>query len=319
VSLERYRAIVIDQQRKIDRLVRAGGVTPVRRVYEEILRELTRAVASLPVTFDQTVKAGMLAQARAAMSRFVAMGADELSAATAAAMSQASSEAFRLLSQMEHQFAGAVVPMPINEIALLKRATNRASSLLSVHRRSLARYGAHVVIGMETQTAVGLALGESTSQIIDRIQGVADTEWWQGERIVRTEMAYAYNAGHRDAIEIEAEEMDGDVWSQWSEHATADGAPLDNRVAVDSLAMHGQIAGTCEVFTQPPTSPYPDARGRTDVPPGLVGQTWEHPPNRPNDRSTLVPWRPHWNVPGWVWRDGRRVQMAGRTPRRATG
>lgn len=316
MSLERYRAIVLDQQRKIDRLVTARGVTPVQRVYEDILAALTRAVGNLPGTFDQTVKTGMLAQVRAAMARFVARGATALDQASAAAMGEAASHAFQLLVTMERQFTGAVVPLPINEIALIRGATGRTSSLLNVHRRSLARYGARTVLNIEDQVSLGLALGENTSQIIDRVQGTAETEWYQAERIVRTEMSYAYNASHRDAIDAESEEFDGDIWAQWSERATPEGSPLDDRVAVDSLAMHGQVAAAGEVFTQPPSSPYPDARGRTEVSASLVGNTWEHPPNRPNDRSTLVPWRPHWGIPGWVWRDGERVD-ARRLGRRA--
>lgn len=307
MSLEKYRAIVRDQQRKIDRLVRNRGVVPVRQAFEEIMRDLVAALSNLPPGFDQTVKMGMLAQVRAMMARFISTGAGAMAQGSAAAMTEAASQAFMLLAQMEHQLVGAVVPLPVNEIAILKRATPRASSLLSVHRRSLSRYSASMVMQIETEAAHGLARGETTHQIIDRVQATADNEWYQAERIVRTEVAYAYNASHRDAIEAESEAFDGDVWSQWSEHVSEDGAPLDDRVCVDSLAMHGQVARTGQVFHQPPTSPTPDSKGRTDVPRQLVGMTWEHPPNRPNDRSTLVPWRPHWNVPGWLWRDGERV------------
>lgn len=317
MSLEKYRAIVRGQQLEIERLVRARGLTPVRAIYDDLLRELVAALAHLPPGFDRTVKEGLLAQVRATMARLVGAGGGALAAGSAAAHAAAASAGFRLLNQMEREFAGAVVPLPLREIAVMRGVTARAPNLLTVHRRSLARYGARVVGEISEQTSIGLALGENTSKIIDRVQGVADVEWWQGERIVRTEMNYAYNAGHRDALTVEAEELDDDLWAQWSEHATPDGAPLDDRVEVDSLAMHGQVAKTGEVFTQPPTSPQADRKGRTEVPKALVDQTWEHPPNRPNDRSTLVPWRPHWGIPGWVWRDGQRVDATKLGGRRA--
>lgn len=311
MTLERYRAIVVDQQRKIDRLVQARGVAPVRSIYADILRQLEGAVDELPETYSATVRAGMLAQVRAGMVRFISQGATALDAATADAMATASRDAFQLLATMEHQFTGAVLPLPIGQIARLRGLKEAPASLLRAHQRSLSRYGAHVVTRAEEELAASLALGESTHQAMDRLDGMVDGEWYRAERIVRTEYAHAYNGEHRETYDAASEEFDGDLWSQWSEHVSADGSPLDDRVAVDSLAMHGQVARPGELFTQPPTSPAPDAKGRTDVPAGLVGQSWEFPPNRPNDRSVLIPWRPHWEIPGWVWRDGRRMPVTG--------
>jgi hypothetical protein len=311
VSADKYRAIVVDQQQKIDRLVQARGVAPVRKVYRQIMGELVTAVAQAPPGFDRVVKEGMLAQARTAMVRFVDHGGKAAAGGSAAAQATAAAESFKLLATMERTFKGAVTPMPVDEIAIIRKLTDRAPSLLGVHKRSLSRYGARLIGKFQEQTSLGLALGESTPQIVERIQTTGDLEWWQAERIVRTETAYAYNAAQRDAITAQAEELDDPLLcAQWSEQADEDGAPLDDRVAVDSLAMHGQVAPTGGVFTMPPTSPRPDAKGRTKVPDALVGKTWDCPPNRPNDRSALTPWRPDWDLPGWVWRSGRRVDAA---------
>jgi hypothetical protein len=34
------------------------------------------------------------------------------------------------------------------------------------------------------------------------------------------------------------------------------------------------------------------------ISPNMLGETWTNPPNRPNDRAVLQPWRPGW---GWGW------------------
>jgi hypothetical protein len=130
---------------------------------------------------------------------------------------------------------------------------------------------------------------------------------WQAERIVRTECAWAFNATHADGIADAARELP-DMMMRWTEQCDdASGAPLDDRVGVDSIALHGQLAKPGGVFTMPPTSLVPDKSGKTDVPLGLVGMMWAHPPNRPNDRAVLAPWRPHWGVPGWTWDGSGRV------------
>jgi hypothetical protein len=125
-----------------------------------------------------------------------------------------------------------------------------------------------------------------------------------GYVVGNTELSYASGVSARGAIEEQAVELDGDLWMRWSEHVSDDGQPLDDRVGVDSEAMNGQVAPPGGMFTQPPVSPDGDI-----VQAGLVGQSWAAPPNRPNDRAVLVPWRYSWGVPGWQWDGGQRVPV----------
>ena len=102
------------------------------------------------------------------------------------------------------------------------------------------------------------------------------------------------------------------MMQRWSEHCDdSTGMPLDNRVGVDSIAMHGQVAAPGEVFVMPSNAPAPDAKGRTEVPEQLVGLSWYFPPNRPNDRAIVQPWHPAWGVPGWRWDGSQRVPVTG--------
>jgi GNAT superfamily N-acetyltransferase len=313
VSLERYSAVIRDQQRSVDRLVRDSGERRVRRVLEDILRDLTHQLERVPAdSYNMTILTALRGQVQAAMVRFVAAGGDALGTAAGEAMTQAARESFATLARLETQFTGAAITLPLREIGRLRGLeSGRRPSVLRHYRRSMSRYGAAVVMSAERDIATGLALGEGQSKIIDRVQGSIDGEWYQAERIVRTELSGAYNTTHREAIEIESEAFadEGGVWAQWSEHCDDDGVPRDNRVAVDSIAMHGQVVRSGQLFVMPPTAPHPDAKGNTEVPASLVGRTWSAPPNRPNDRSVVAPWRPHWGIPGWQWVGGQRVPV----------
>ena len=112
-----------------------------------------------------------------------------------------------------------------------------------------------------------------------------------------------------DGIKAAAEELP-DLMMRWTEHVDDEtGLPLDARVAVDSLALHGQCAVPGGLFYLPSTSPVPDADGNTIVPESLAGQTWECPPDRPNGREVLIPWRKDWGIPGWQIIDGAKVWL----------
>lgn len=319
-----YRAFVLDQQRQLERLVRANGIGPIRKLYEDMLAEVTRKLgASAAGSFDHVKLRGMLGQIKLGLASIQGPAAGALNEAAYKTALAAARSTLEAVARLERQLTGALVPLPLLETARLRGLVQgQTSSLLSAHETSIARYGARLVGRMEQQLGASMAAGETTSQAIDRITATGEMEWWQGERIVRTELAYSTSATAREAMEAQSEELDGDLWMRWTEHVSDDGDPLDDRVGVDSLALHGQVAPPGGMFTQPPSAP-----GGGEVPPGLVGRSWSHPPSRPNDRAVLMPWRAHWGIPGWIWRDGRRApateqlvdEMSARRPIRRAG
>ena len=121
----------------------------------------------------------------------------------------------------------------------------------------------------------------------------------------------AFNATQADGIKECADELP-DLWLRWSEHVDDDTfEPLDNRVAKDSIIMHGLIARPGEMFRMPISMP-----DGSPIPPKvwsrvkhLADKQWPAPPNRPNDRSCVSPWRPHWGIPAWRLEGGLRVPM----------
>lgn len=300
-----YRAIVREQQRQLAKLIEREGIGPVFRMYQNMLDEVKRKLARVASgSFSSAQLRGMLAQIKIGLTAILREMSGQLGdAAFKIGMATARAQ-LEDVARLEAQFSGALVQLPVLETARLRGLVQgQTSSLLSFHQTSLARYGSHLVGRMETALGAALATGESSHEAIDRIMKVGDLEWWRAERIVRTELSYAAQASNRTAIQEQSKELGGDLWMRWNEHVSDSGAPLDDRVGDDSIAMHGQVAPPGGRFTQPPSTPSGEPVSKS-----LAGESWEHPPNRPNDRSVLTPWRAHWGIPGWIWQ-GRRVPV----------
>jgi hypothetical protein len=125
---------------------------------------------------------------------------------------------------------------------------------------------------------------------IERALEVHSGEYWRVVRVAKTEAAYAFNAA-QDAAFSQAD-ITG-LWKRWTERVNDQtGAPMDNRVGIDSIVMHGQLAVPGATFWMPP-----DPR----APAVMLGKRWAHPPNRPHDRSVITPWTRGCGVPGWQW------------------
>jgi hypothetical protein len=213
------------------------------------------------------------------------------------------------VTKLHKHFTGAEISLPIEEASIFADVIEgREASLLAMHAESMNRYGANIVGKVQKQLALNLLQGDSPGDVYEAVADTIGGEWWQGERIVRTEMAYAFNATHADGIEESAKELP-ELRQRWEEHCDDTGHPLDDRVGVDSIAMHGQVTDPGDEFTMPATAPFPDAKGNTEVSPSLVGLSWDFPPNRPNDRAVLSPWMEDWDIPGWEYKGGKRVWL----------
>jgi hypothetical protein len=137
------------------------------------------------------------------------------------------------------------------------------STLLSQQQVSVERYGQAVIGSMERTMVAGYLAGTPREQMVSQVAQFTPKRYW-AERIVRTETASAYNQANMDSIQ------------------SFDGAKkkilaiFDNRTALDSIGVHGQVRAVGEKFM--------DGAGRQYL----------RPPARPNDRETIVPWFGDW-------------------------
>lgn len=179
--------------------------------------------------------------------------------------------------------------------ALIARKVQRAV------QRTAARQTAAVASAMDLQLRVAEIEGKTTAAAVRDLERVVADQRWRIERVARTEASFAYNDALDSGIELLAEELPG-LRARWTEHVNdSTWEPLDNRVAADSMALHGQVKRPGGVFVMP-----------SDGPSDLVGKAYESPPNRPNDRAVLTPWRKEWGIPAYEVRDGRKVWLVRR-------
>jgi len=136
--------------------------------------------------------------------------------------------------------------------------------LLEMHETSVVTYGMDAIKAMRQELARGALAGETLPVTWSRLAQAVEIPEWRAERIARTEHSFAL---HRRQVE-DLREMFGDqVDELWRKQLVA---TFDDRTGDDSKFVHGQTRRLDELFE--------DNEGRR----------YEHPPNRPNDRETVV-------------------------------
>ena len=331
-----FRRVMHEHHQRLNRLIDRRGAEELKRLYDrahgEQLKQLRAHMRRLGGdSFSAYQARVVLAQLKAGQAALSARLAGEIIDLANEAQRESLRGLAIAIERLEPSFKGAEVRIRLEEAArfagiLDERRTSivrakreeaeEAADSMRAGRRSipervkgtLERYSVETIGKLEDELAVSALNAETPLQAMSRVEEFVDGDWYRAERIVRTETAWASNATARDGMAAASEELP-DLMMQWSEYCEADGEPLDDRVGVDSIAMHGQLAPPDGMFTCPPTAPYPDEHGETRVSKGLAGEQWEHPPNRPNDRSALAPWRRDWELPGWKWQGNRRIWL----------
>lgn len=266
------RAALLEMQARLSKLIVTGkGETfsafQLRLAIEQV-RESVRAL-------ERSMGASMR------------LGADEM-------LGEGARQTRANLVRLESVYKGTLPRIPVAEGAVFAGAyAGVQSSLLASIQSSVARYGGVLIAAGEQALMQTLLTGGTQQQAANAVQSAMQVNWWQAERIARTEYCYAFSAAAALQIRDDALEL-GDLMGRWSELVDdLTGAPYDDRVAADSLALHGQIARPGGSFTMPVSQ---------NVSPKLWGKSWQYPPNRPQDRACLGTWRPHWyDIPAWYY------------------
>lgn len=304
-----FEQISREHLRRLDRLAERGSAARLKTLYERALADMERKSRHLMRgqtrdTFTTHHARQVMVQLRQGIRALTLRMTGDATTYVREAAAEARGATLRNVRKLEEHYAGTTPVLPVEEAARFAGALPAGPiSLLrdpSGHtaagrlQSSMARYGARLIGRFEGELAQSIITGETVGEAIDRIQDVGELEWWQAERIARTETAWAQNSASADAI-ADADRIigEGDVHMRWSEHISdVTGQPFDHRVAEDSFRLHGQVARPGQQFEDPET-----------------GARFEYPPNRPNDRAVLMPWRPGWGVPGWRLVGGKREDV----------
>lgn len=203
------------------------------------------------------------------------------------------SDTIREVKGLEQFYRGVGAPLSVEQAAVFAGLVKdtEASILRTNPNSSIQAYGMRLIEEWEGQLARSVLAKTPYLEVIDRITAAARKpgllagdnygyptfERWQAERIVRTELAGAYNgAKFRTLQTLRGRDFGGDMQKLAL-------ATFDDRTALDSYPVNEQVRGLDE--------PFEDGAGRRYL----------YPPGRPNDREVVLPWRAAWGVkPGQI-------------------
>ena len=279
MDLQHRRLASLRDRKSVDLMMQM-----LRKSRDELRQRLGTMVGS-PERFTGYQQRVMLAQVEDAMRMMVRRASAAVKQSVVLASDQSVLDTYQKLQAASRQFQMAEVSIPMPEVIRLVKGDSLVHRIEDERIAKYAtRWGLDGVAAMEQELAQSLTMGETVDAASRRLMGkdVWIERQWQAERLVRTEFSFAYNATGRHALDAVAS-TDAELWVCWYEVAKGPewagpkrtpwpgpATPLDDRTADDSLRLHGQLRRPGEPFVDPET-----------------GETFMHPPNRPQDRATL--------------------------------
>lgn len=175
------------------------------------------------------------------------------------------------LKKFEEMFQGAVVPINIDRILVASETEN---FLFNKYDSSIQAYSEGIRSMLATNLTNESLMESSYSTVIRKLGAFFQGEEWKLHRIARTEFHNIYNISKMNGFSEIRDKMLPDLMKTLIH-------PIDKRTGADSkaLARQNPIVPIDEPFTQV-----------------WQGQTRRYmaPPDRPNDRAILVPYRKTW-------------------------
>lgn len=266
------------QEQEIRRIRRAGQAAAIRNSRRALALLRSDLAAMRLGAWSLGARQRVMAAAVTAMSGLVSAHVGTLRSTVDTALSTGARATGRALRELDKRPPWAT----LDSVAARVRARR---TLLRAHESSLLRYGSEVVGQIERTLAQGIATGKGWDEARDAVwkstRRVVGKNQWMVDRILRTETSNAYNGAVLDALEAEDAAI------------VAKGLPAhlrpmkrlihvyDSRTGADSLATGDQVARIGEPFYNP-----------------RLGVWFQHPPDRPNDRATVIPWRAVYELTG---------------------
>ncbi len=267
-----YYDLLRMQQRDLSRLdnaTRKRALVIINARLKLLKRQLERME---PGTWGFNSQQAVIAQLRVAAVQIVNDLSDVTRVGLDRAARLAANHSATILKNLDEQMTGSVRPLSFENLEWVERNAEQMSQVrLREYSDSYARYGSSAVRSIENEIAANVITGtpwtQSRERIMEIVEDTVDGQQWKVDRILRTETSAAYNGMHLEAMRVES--RPGDPMLKRLV------AVFDSKTASDSRLLHGQ--------TVPVEEPFIDVFNS--------GKRYMAPPNRPNDRETVIPWR----------------------------
>jgi len=175
------------------------------------------------------------------------------------------------IERFSRYFGGSTIPIPLDTIAISLDTTNY---LINRYESSIDAYSGALRQQITQGLTESLIARDNFSTAVYKLQRFMKGEEWRVQRIARTELHNVYNLAKQNGME-EAQTTIPDLKKSLFH-------PMDNRTGEDSklAARMKLVVDIDEPFSY-------TFNGKRRV--------YMVPPDRPNDRSILVPYRESWN------------------------
>lgn len=241
--------------------------------YQEVRKDLVDRLSRAPRgSFTAQHLRGTLAQVQGAI---IAMNKHLGGSMIQGAYQSAMAGIQNLVTEMksfDEMFTGAVTPINLNAALL---AHDTANFLVTKYKTNLDAYGTDLY----RQISNGLfsaTIGETSyNEVVGRVGSFFNAEEWKLHRIIRTELHGIYNRGKNNGMQKLVDDDTIEDLQKTLMH------PMDARTGKDSKYV-ARLALVVDV-DQPFEYEW-DGKLRSFM----------VPPDRPNDRAILVPYRPSW-------------------------
>lgn len=243
--------------------------------YKEIRKELIARLATMKEgSFTAQHLRGILGQVEGAI---IAM-TEHLNGAMVEGSQEAALKGVdhlvKEINFFDEKFTGAVTPINLNAALI---ADDTTQLLVTRYKTNLEAYGDNLFSEIR-KGLFSASIGEtSNEEIVSRIASFFNGEEWKLRRIVRTELHGIYNRGKINAMEELSEDLPDMLKTLMH--------PMDSRTGADSIyaAQKHLVADMDKPFIYV-------WQGKT--------REFMAPPDRPNDRSVMVPYRKEWGSLG---------------------
>jgi len=263
-NIERVEGLEEKQQEKLLRVF--------KRVRQQLL---DRLLTARPESFTEQQVQVTLVQVEAAIEAIRRDLAGEMVEASEIMSTQGVSDLIEEVEKFSKKFEGSVQPINISAALI---ATEAQTFLVNKHQASIDAYTTSLRSQITSNIAQSMIARDTTQRTIEQL--VVDVgrffqgEEWRLRRIVRTELHNIYNYSKLKAMGRAGDVVDG--LKKTLMH------PMDSRTGDDSKALKAR--NPIVDMDQPFRFKW---KGRERV--------FMFPPDRPNDRSILVPYKKAWD------------------------
>ena len=247
----------------------------VLKTYKRVRQDLRDRLETIPAgTFTEYKMQGTLLQINMAIEEMNRNLKKDFSESAQAQAEQGVTDLVDELSQWDKQFTGAVSEINLDAVV---EATETKNFLFNQYDVSIDAYGANLRSRMARGLTDSIVAQDNLSDVMARVGKTFLGEEWKLQQIVRTELHNVYNQGKVRGMTKLWDDGKGDI----PDLRKTLFHPMDNRTGEDSkkLAQNNPIVKIDEYFIE-------DSTGKK--------LKYMAPPNRPNDRAILIPYRQAW-------------------------